>query len=429
MHRPSAKQLTFVYFGFVALSILVIHWSVFYSTAEDMELLYAKMRLKSISEFVSRSVAQNDIADEGIVQVQTQGKAAFDPYIEAYFDTDKVPERFSMVEAIPYDTPYEVVDATTGKTYFVQRERGLGLNDEFMLVLDNSLYELTEEQLFPLQFRQIALSVTLAIASLFVVLGISGRLTRPITLLVDTLTTRSPKDVAPIAVPEGTATREVYQLVDSFNLFQERINNLMERERAFNRYASHELRTPLMVMKGAITLLGESNDREFIDKQARRLSKASDEMHEFIQTLLSLTKLPEVSQDGSVNMHNYSQALLDSLAHQYWEQLAASGVSYSVEGDTEVFIPIPESALKIVVGNLLKNAFAHTRKGKVSVVMGQNRIDVIDSGAGLAEKPQGDDSFGLGLVLVHDICRQFGCDFRLEEKPEGQGCIATITWS
>lgn len=61
--------------------------------------------------------------------------------------------------------------------------------------------------------------------------------------------------------------------------------------------------------------------------------------------------------------------------------------------------------------------------------MGQNRIDVIDSGAGLAEKPQGDDSFGLGLFLVHEFCRQFGCDFRLEEKPEGQGCIATITWS
>jgi two-component sensor histidine kinase len=59
----------------------------------------------------------------------------------------------------------------------------------------------------------------------------------------------------------------------------------------------------------------------------------------------------------------------------------------------------------------------------------QNGVEVIDSGVGLAAPPQENDSFGLGLVLVKDICRQFSCDFELKGNNDGQGCVATITWS
>jgi signal transduction histidine kinase len=128
-------------------------------------------------------------------------------------------------------------------------------------------------------------------------------------------------------------------------------------------------------------------------------------------------------------LHTFDKSVVDKLVHQYWEQLAATGVQYAVEGEDELNTPIPASAFKIVLGNLLKNAFAHTLTGKVSVVLKQNGVEVIDSGVGLAAPPQENDSFGLGLVLVKDICRQFSCDFELKGNNDGQGCVATITWS
>lgn len=421
--KPSAKQLTFVYFSFVAFSIIAIHASVFYSTAENIELLYAENRLTKIKEFVNDAVVSGDIQPSGKVDVQTQGKASFDPFIQVYFDLANLPAEFGHPEQIPVGQAYEAINEETGKTFFLRREK---LDDQDVLIaLDNSFYELTEEQLLSEHFFQVVVSLLLGIASLFVVLRISDRLTLPISKLTAELSTRPAESLSLIPIPEGTSTREVSQLVESFNDCLMQIKALMDRERSFNRYASHELRTPLMVMKGAITLLGESKDEKFIEKQRIRLERATEEMNEFVQTLLGLTKTP--SMDDCIPRRLTKQEVVDIVeSHRYL--LASADVECEVVLNSLPEIGMPNSAFRILLGNLIKNAFAHTESGRVIITLDRNNISITDTGIGLGNKREGYEGYGLGLLLVKDICRQFGCEFSLKEN-DGPGCTANIHWA
>lgn len=420
--KPTAKQLTFVYFSFVAFAIIAIHASVFYSTAEDIELLYADNRLSKIKDYVNEAIKEGNIQTKGKVDVQTQGKTEFDPFIEVYFDLDTMPAEFRPPEDIPVGQPFEAVNQTTGKTFFLRMEKLE--NKDILIALDNSFYELTEEQLLSAHFSQVLVSLLLGLASLFVVLRISDRLTKPISKLTAELTTRPAESLSLIPIPDGTSTREVYQLVESFNDCLTQIKVLMDRERSFNRYASHELRTPLMVMKGAITLLGESNDEKFIAKQRARLEKATEEMNEFVQTLLGLTKTP--SRDECIPRVVTKQEVVDVMeSHRHL--LGCTDVVCDVVLESLPEIGMPNSAFRILLGNLLKNAFAHTESGRVVITLKRNNISIADTGIGLGNKREGYEGYGLGLLLVKDICRQFRCEFSLTDN-EDTGCTANIHW-
>lgn len=88
---------------------------------------------------------------------------------------------------------------------------------------------------------------------------------------------------------------------------------------------------------------------------------------------------------------------------------------------------MPKSPFHILLGNLIKNAFAYTQKGEVKVLVTQNQIAVIDTGKGGLEvetlSPQ--EGFGLGLLLVKDICHRYHWEFSLSDNDVG-GSTATI---
>jgi len=50
---------------------------------------------------------------------------------------------------------------------------------------------------------------------------------------------------------------------------------------------------------------------------------------------------------------------------------------------------------------------------------------VIDTGVGLGEKARGYEGFGIGLLLVHDICNKYNWRFSLQNN-EDAGCCASI---
>jgi signal transduction histidine kinase len=88
-------------------------------------------------------------------------------------------------------------------------------------------------------------------------------------------------------------------------------------------------------------------------------------------------------------------------------------------------LPVDCALLRIVVGNLIRNAFSYTREGRVTIVLDETGIRVIDTGVGIADY-QLDDIFkpfysdqggeGIGLSLVKRICLRYG--WRLEVSSE-----------
>jgi len=411
----SAKQITFIYFSIVAFAIIATHFSLMESTIEELEHLTANNRLNHTKQEAQQLLLNSD-----------QKSLFIPPFSSVYVGEQAVPKNFTLPEEIALNDTIEVTETNSIDTeYFMMKSKMTikGVQQTVYIFYIDEVYELSEDQIFWNQAKQLFISITLLLVSFVVVLRISHRLTSPLSTLAKEVATRSPNDLSPIPTPAGLETQELRQLLDSFNEHQARLHEAIERERSFNRYASHELRTPLMVMKGSISLLGQSNEPKFVEKQRQRLLSASNEMNDFVTTLLSLTRTEDLS---NLVLRNLEKQELEAIIETHAHLINHKPIRCEVVIEAQTQIKVPETTIKILIGNLIKNAFACTEQGAVSIFVSPSRIRVIDTGIGLDTKPRGVEGYGLGLVIVNDICHKYGWKLDLSNNENG-GCTATIT--
>lgn len=419
-----AKQLTLHYFSVVAIAIILIHLSVFVLTTNDLEYGFAQNRLDKLYEVAkpewsylesSIEAANSDFTVPNFVRGGVSGSIIF--------DTQSLPSDFPVLSDLNYGEAFEVERDQSVNDLYIMKVPFSGNNKTAaLLVIDNALYDLSEQQLFYVHSKQIVISVVLTLLSLFVVIKISDKLTQPLATFSRTLSNRKPNELDQIPLPEGAVTKELEEMVSVFNRYQSQIKELLERERAFNRYASHELRSPLMVINGASILLSESSDPEFSKRQHLRIRQACDEMSEFVETLLSLTKSDERTLANALNV---SGDLVNSIVENHNYMIEKKDVECKVKITNSISINMPESAFRILLGNLLKNAFAYTEEGHVTIKVTGAGIFVEDSGKGYEPNTKEVDGFGLGLLLVSDICHRFGYKFELIKNSD-TGSTASI---
>lgn len=411
----TAKQLTFTYFSIVAFAIIAFHFSMFTSMIENIEMIYAENRmLKDKNTAVS------------LLNGTQKTHVSVPPFSEVYVGKENLPPGIVLAANIIDDQPFELdEDSDTTEEMFSMRSQVIlnGEMKEIYVIHYDEIYEISEEQMFETQSTQLMLSLLLLIVSLWVVMRISDRLTKPLSLLSQRLGERSPANLSAIELPEGAATREIRQLVDRLNSYQIQIRDLIERERAFNRYASHELRTPLMVMKGATTLLGKSDSKAFLERQRARMIQACQEMEDYITTLLSLTRDEDLD---TIATRTVQPSELENIRQMHLGYVMAPDVSVNVVLEGQIITKLPIPTFHILVGNLVKNALACTEEGRVDLVVSDNVLSVVDTGCGLSGKPGG-ESYGLGLMIVRDICEKYKCTFSLQDN-ELAGCTASVVF-
>lgn len=415
MHKVrSAKQLTILYFSIVAFAIIAIHATVLESTLERIEQVSVKNRLLLQKEnIIARYHAS-----------ETKSKVKIDQFTTVYGSRDDLPFHIDKNVKLLENEAFELEKNTEIKTeYFLMKYAVNGAKDGYIYAVQQDLaFELGEDEVLMTQSSQTLTSLVLLIISLLVVMRISDRLTSPISLLAKQISDRDPSDMSKVSIPNGIATKELLQLVDNFNHNQEQIKALLERERSFNRLASHELRTPLMVMKGATSLLSHSNEPTFITKQQSRLAKAANEMNDFIETLLSLTK-SEKFQATAARKIELDE--IDQIAESHLHLIEDKPIAFDLNVIELPTVYMPEAGFKILLGNLLKNAFAYTDEGSITVSIDKNKIEVIDTGIGIAPEPRGNEGYGLGLLIAKDICRKYEWQFSLENNIHN-GCTASL---
>lgn len=422
----SAKFLTFLYFSIVAVAIVIIHISVFWNTTEDLEHLYGENRLEQIRAYTNQLLASEDVTGRASIEILTQGNTEFDRGTQVVFDFTLLPGWLPNPDSLPYDKGTEAISKDHDEAYFLMKTKistATGAKDA-VLLMDFRLYELSENQLFTSHVKQVAISLLLLIVSLLVVIRISDRLTRPISSFANSVASKSTEDLNPVPLPAGTNTRELVEMVETFNRYQEQIKSLIERERSFNRYASHELRTPLTVMKGALTLMEESDEPEFTRVQQLRLNAAIQEMSELIETLLNLTRSTESSE---TKPRKLSEAEISGIARDHEHLLAGKDQAWRVSILGKPEINMPESTFRILLGNLVKNSFTYAERGEVLIEAFPGGIRVVDTGANHTDGEYIKEGFGLGLLLVKDICRRFGWHTEHDGNDSG-GWTTTITF-
>ncbi|QHB72489.1 HAMP domain-containing sensor histidine kinase [Stenotrophomonas sp. 364] len=241
--------------------------------------------------------------------------------------------------------------------------------------------------------------------------------------------------------PEPLAPRfpddEVGQLAQALDDYSSRLTEVVQRDREFNADVSHELRTPLAVIRGATELLlARPGLDDKVVQRLQRIQRAEQQCTDLIGSLLLLSR--NERGQGSSNVARVTEQLLD--AHR--AQLGGKPLELVLEGDRDLVIDAPESALSVALGNLIGNAVKYSQEGAVRVRVSGNRVDVIDSGPGLSAEDAAklfqrgyrgthaghSQGGGIGLSIVSRLCDLYGWQVSVRPGVE-RGVIATLTFA
>ncbi len=233
-----------------------------------------------------------------------------------------------------------------------------------------------------------------------------------------------------VALPVGNAdamagaVEEVATLARALDEAERELAAAAERERRFLREASHELRTPITVVQGVHDLLRDSIGPEDSVSRLRleRLGRGLRRMSTSVNSLLAMARAEHASSLGE------APALSVQIGDLVEEARTLAGPEVEVRhlvGDSAISL-LEASMLAVALGNLLRNAVQHTRKGLVELKVEGWMAEVLDTGPGVSaaicEQVRAggvQPDIGIGLATVQRICARFGWAFTLEAVAGG----------
>ncbi|MBY5968917.1 sensor histidine kinase [Halomonas denitrificans] len=221
----------------------------------------------------------------------------------------------------------------------------------------------------------------------------------------------------------------------------------LEREHRFLRHSSHELRTPISVMRSGIELIRSLPPeqapaaRSVLASIIDRLDRASLNMKHLTETLLWL------SRDEPIDLPTRPIALdqlVQNIVEEHRYLLRDKDVALSVT-TSPATLEQSEVALRMVLGNLIRNAFQHTwagdvtlrQQGKTIFIDNLQRADGLENGSGDSQDadhdaPAGhpdtvdDLGFGLGLELTAQLTERLGWHYHNQPVPGGHYVQLTL---
>lgn len=212
-------------------------------------------------------------------------------------------------------------------------------------------------------------------------------------------------------------------------LFMEPVRSRREKLDQFIRESTHELNTPLSALLMSVDAKGPDADRhdERIKISARRLSEIyADLTYLFLR---SHEEKPVVVELG---------ALIEREIERLLPLAERKRVTFVLERENRLSLYMDKESLTRLVNNLLNNAIKYNKiAGTVTVRIEGNRLSVADTGIGIASEKLGEiykrfyrateesGGFGLGLHIVHKICRHYAIDLDVVSK-EGEGTTFTL---
>ncbi len=299
-----------------------------------------------------------------------------------------------------------------------------------------ALYDDSQIRHREVQYQAFLVGGVLVMMLLSAALGLwlAGRIVSPVSELGRRVRRLEPEG-DPHELGKDFPPDEVGFLASEFDAYHKRLRAFIEREQNFTADVSHELRTPLAVIEGAAEVLQEDGGLDESQRtRIRRITRAAHEMTEVTAALLELARerrKDQVSGDCDV------AALLEEIIDSHRHLLERRDVSIELDIVSHRHLPVQCALLRIVLANLIRNAFSYTRKGRVQITLDDNGIAVTDTGEGIPSE-QLDEVFkpfysaqggeGIGLSLVRRICQNYGWKVSLDSKV-GQGTCFRLDFS
>ncbi|MDE2308230.1 MAG: HAMP domain-containing histidine kinase, partial [Xanthomonadaceae bacterium] len=281
--------------------------------------------------------------------------------------------------------------------------------------------------------------IIFSLLSLGIGLWLSRRVLKPVTELARRLRDfRKAGKAEPLA--PHFADDEVGELAYALDEYSARLTAMVERDREFNSDVSHELRTPLAVIASTTELLqGSPGLTDKLSERLKRIERASRQATELIEALLLLSRAERrgPTRGETTEVGKVAADVIESQR----AQLRGKPLTIDLEVQEPVSVNAPASVLSVALTNLIGNAIKYTLEGNVRIVVGEGRIEVVDTGPGI--KPEdaerlfqrgvrgegvGGSGAGLGLAIVRRLCELYGWDVSMRPRTDTNGAIATIVF-
>ena len=260
----------------------------------------------------------------------------------------------------------------------------------------------------------------IAMVALALLLGgwLARRTTAPLSRLADAVGDATPERLPP-GFAAGFPDDEVGVVARRLDDLIARVRDFVEREREFTRDASHELRTPLTVIRTATERLGmEPGLSDAARRHVDHIAQSSLHLEQTVALLLSLAR-EQTSTEAALSVPVLP--LLERVIVEQSPLLEHKPVEVQVDVATDVVATLPATVLNILLSNLVGNAFAHTRDGRIVIDMEDRTLRIANPGHGVREEDfapfaKGADShgFGLGLSIVRRLCERHGIALRID---------------
>src|SRR6201996_1858128 len=347
-----------------------------------------------------------------------------------------------------YKAPLAWQNLATGVHDIYEPDPDTGQNKHYKLavyreggVISFLRYDVSHEELGKQQLLISVIGAVFLFGLLSLALGLwlSRKVYKPVTELARRLRDFRKNGKAEPLAPHF-ADDEVGELALALDEYANRLTAMVERDREFNSDVSHELRTPLAVIASTTELLQGSPDlTDKLRERLKRIERASRQATELIEALLLLSRAERrgPTRGETTEVAKVASDVIESQRPQMRDKPLTIEL---IEGST-VSVNAPASVLSVALTNLIGNAIKYTLEGSVRVEVGDNRIEVIDTGPGI--KPEdaerlfqrgvrgegaGGSGAGLGLAIVRRLCELYGWDVSMRPRSDANGAVASIVF-
>lgn len=316
--------------------------------------------------------------------------------------------------------------AEDGKYHCITAER-LDVRNDLINKISKELYDM-----FILQV--LALTVIIYITAYF---GL-----RPLQLLANQINRRSSENLELLAGDDKYT--EINTIKKSLNQLLVKLNKALEREKRFTSDAAHELRTPLAAIRLHAELAKSARNGRQKDESLDHVLQSVDRATHMVEQLLVLARLDPVSLEEEFTSTDLASLITDVTA-MLMPMAMDKNIDIEFDADEDGIIMGNETALRLLVQNLIKNAIVYTQEnGKVKLSLSDHeggvQLVVQDNGPGIPDeelhkvterfyRSQNHDAPGCGIglsivdrvVQLHHGRLEFTC-------PEAGTGLKVVVW-
>jgi len=216
-----------------------------------------------------------------------------------------------------------------------------------------------------------------------------------------------------------------------------RLSSMLDKEQDFLRHASHELRTPIAVVKSNSELLTRiiptDKNKDKGAQSLARISRAALNMQHTTETLLWLS---QEQSTGAKNQQALALTTIDlnmminNLVEDNEYLLQSKKVKITLDL-SPAQISVHETPCRLILNNLIRNAFQYTAEGEVKIQCRKTEVTVenINMSDGGFDHRGADYGYGLGLRLVDKIVKKMHWPYQNSDVAGGRKAIINFTSS